>query len=183
MKLIEIIIIALSLAMDAFAVSVCKGLSMKEINYKKGIIIALYFGIFQSIMPLLGYIFCHYISGTDKIDHYIVFILLFIIGISMIKESLENKVLSDKIDIKNMLILSIATSIDAWAIGITFSLLSVDIIHSSIIIGVITFILSFIGVIFGNKIGNKYGSKAEMIGGIILILMGLEILLEHLGYF
>lgn len=183
MKLIEIIIIAFSLAMDAFAISVCKGLSMKKIDVKKGMIIASYFGIFQAIMPLFGYIFCSYINGIDKFDHYISFILLAIIGISMIKESLESKELNDNIDIKTMIILSIATSIDALAIGITFSLLSVNIIYSIIIIGIITFILSFIGVIFGNKVGNKYSSIAEIIGGIILIIMGVEILFDHLGYF
>ncbi len=183
MKLIEIIIIAFSLAFDAFAISVCKGLSMKKSNTKNGLIIASYFGVFQAIMPLFGYIFCSYIKNIDTIDHYISCILLTMIGISMIKESLEKKELDDSIDIKTMLILSIATSIDALAIGITFSLLSVNIFYSIIIIGIITFILSFLGVIFGNKIGNKYSNIAEIIGGITLILMGLEILFDHLGYF
>ena len=181
MKLIEIIIIAISLAMDAFAVSISKGLSLKKTSYKSAFIIALYFGIFQTLMPIIGYIFCYYINGVTKIDHFVSLILLSIIGISMIKESYEPKEIDNSTEFKNMLILSIATSIDALAIGITFAFLSVNIIYSVVLIGIITFILSFIGVIIGNKIGNIYGNIAEIIGGIILILMGIKIFLEHIG--
>lgn len=183
MTFIEIIIIAISLAMDAFAISICKGLSMKKIEFRNALIVSSYFGIFQSLMPLFGYIFCYYIDGITRIDHFVSLILLSIIGISMIYESSSNKEIDDNFDFKTMFILAIATSIDALAIGITFAFLSVNIFKSIIIIGIITFILSFIGVLIGNKFGNKYSNVAELVGGIILILMGIKILFEHLGFF
>ncbi len=186
MSIFEIIFIAVGLAMDAFAVAICKGLSMKKIDYKKAIIIALYFGLFQTLMPVLGYFLgSSFTNVVEKIDHWIAFILLSIIGINMIKESTskEEEKRNDKVDIKTMLLLAIATSIDALAVGITFAFFKVNILLSVIIIGIITFIISFLGVIIGNKFGDKFQNKAELFGGIILILIGLKILLEHLKIF
>lgn len=184
MSVLEVILISIGLAMDAFAVSICKGLSMKKINWKKAIIIALYFGLFQAIMPILGYLLgIKFESLVTSIDHWIAFVLLAVIGIDMIKNSFDNEVKkrNDKVDFKTMLILSIATSIDALAVGITFAFLNVNLIHAVCFIGIITFILSVLGVKIGNKFGDKFQNKAEMFGGIVLILMGIKILLEHLG--
>ena len=184
MKLYEIILIGVGLAMDAFAVSICKGLSMKKINWKSTLIIAIYFGIFQAIMPVFGYLLGSSFSViVQKIDHWIAFILLTIIGGNMIKESKDDEAekRNDKVDFKTMILLAIATSIDALTVGITFAFFEVNIIVSISIIGLITFILSFLGVIIGNKFGDKFQNKAEFTGGVILIFMGLKILLEHLG--
>lgn len=184
MKLFEIVLIAFGLAMDAFAVSVCKGISMKKIDYKKAIIIGLYFGIFQGLMPVIGYLFgINFQALISNIDHWIAFILLAIIGGKMISEAFgdDSDEINDDLSIKTMLILAIATSIDALAIGITFAFLNVNIITSSLIIGIITFILSVIGVKIGARFGDKFGKRAEIIGGIILILIGVKILFEHLG--
>ena len=171
MRLYEIIIIAVSLAMDTFTVSVCKGITMKNISYKSAIVVSLYFGLFQSLMPLIGYLFGFSFDNISKIDHFVAFVLLFGIGSSMILESSDNEKLDNKIDFKTMIPLAIATSIDALAVGITFAFLKVN----------ITFLISFIGVLIGNKFGNKYGNIAERIGGILLILMGIRILFTHLG--
>ena len=184
MELFEIILIGIGLAMDAFAVSICKGLSMQKINLKNSIIIALYFGLFQAIMPALGFFLGSAFSTfVVQVDHWIAFILLAIIGGNMIKESkddeLEKK--NDKVNFKTMSILALATSIDAFAIGVTFAFFEVNLIISITIIGLITFILSFLGVIIGNRFGDKFQNKAELVGGIILIIIGLKILLEHLG--
>ncbi len=184
MKFLEIFLIGIGLAMDAFAVSICKGLSMKKINYKKTIIIALYFGIFQAIMPVIGYFLgTTFESLVTQIDHWIAFILLGIIGINMIKEafSKESENCNDKVDFKTMILLAIATSIDALAVGITFAFLKTEILSAVTMIGIITFILSLIGVKIGNKFGDKHEKNAEILGGIILILMGIKILIEHLG--
>ena len=166
MGTIEILLISIGLAMDAFAVSICKGLSIKKMNWKNAIIIGMYFGIFQAGMPILGY----FLGSTferfiTNIDHWIAFSLLTGIGFDMLKEafSKESEHSNDKVDFKTMIILSIATSIDALAIGI------------------ITFLMSVIGVKIGNKFGDKYERKAEIMGGVILILLGIKILLEHLG--
>lgn len=183
MSFVEIFIIAIALGMDSFAVAICKGLSMKKMNWKKAITIGLYFGGFQALMPLvgygLGYNFNHIVTS---IDHWLAFILLGAIGINMIKEAInkESENWNDDVDFKTMLILAVATSIDALAIGITFAFLKVDLILSIIIIGIVAFLLSVIGVKIGNRFGNKYEKKAELIGGIILILIGIKILLEHL---
>ena len=185
MNLFEIILIGIGLSMDAFAVSICKGLSINKINYKNTIIIALYFGIFQALMPLIGYFlgttFQEFISS---IDHWIAFFLLAIIGGNMIKESFDNesKTANDKIDFKTMLFLAIATSIDALAVGITLAVLQINITFAVSIIGMITFIISILGVKIGNKFGNIFQNKTKLLGGIILILIGLKILFEHLGY-
>jgi len=184
MGIFEIILIGISLSMDAFAASVCKGLSIKKNTYKTNVIIALYFGIFQAVMPLIGYLLASTFQNIlFKIDHWIAFVLLSIIGIKMIIDSFDTS--KEKIDaeigFKSMLILSIATSIDALAIGITFAFFEINILLTVIIIGIITFLLSFIGVKIGNKFGIKFQNKAEILGGIILILIGTKILLEHLG--
>lgn len=186
MTLFEIILIALGLAMDALAVSICKGLSMRSFNLKNSLIIGSYFGIFQALMPLLGYLLGTTFSElVVSIDHWIAFILLSIIGLKMINDSLksENNDKNDKLDMKTMIGLAIATSIDALAIGITLAFFKISILKVILIIGFITFTISFIGVIIGNKFGDKFQGKAEIIGGGILVLIGLKILLEHLGIF
>lgn len=184
MGAIEILLISIGLAMDAFAVSVCKGLAMKKMSWKKAIIIGLYFGAFQAIMPTIGFsLGTAFERFITNVDHWVAFILLVGIGINMVKEAFdkesENK--SDNVDVKTMLVLSIATSIDALAIGITFACLKIHIVMPVITIGLITFIISVIGVKIGNRFGNKYEKKAEIMGGVILILLGIKILLEHLG--
>lgn len=189
MGLIELFFLAVGLSMDAFAVAVCKGLSMRKVTLKNAGIVGLYFGGFQAGMPLIGYFlglqFKDYIMS---IDHWIAFGLLVYLGIRMIQESLDKDddvepIQSEKelLSFKNMSILAIATSIDALAVGITLAFLQVDIVPAVTFIGIITFALSMIGVKIGNVFGTKYKSKAEFVGGAILILMGIKILLEHLG--
>ena len=169
--------------MDAFAVSICKGLSMPRMKWKNAIIIGLYFGYFQALMPALGYLLgVNFQDRISNIDHWVAFILLAVIGINMIKEAIskDNDVHNDSIKFKDMIVLAIATSIDALAIGITFAFLNVNLILAISLIGVITFIISVLGVKVGNIFGDKYEKKAEFAGGIILILLGIKILLEHL---
>lgn len=184
MDFVSLFILAVGLSMDAFAVSVCKGLALKNITPKKACIVGLWFGGFQALMPFIGYLlgsrFKQYITS---VDHWIAFILLGIIGGTMIKEALskDEDEADDSLDIKTMFLLAVATSIDALAVGVTFAFLHVDIIPAVSFIGIITFILSAIGVKVGNVFGTKYKSKAELAGGIILIGIGLKILLEHLG--
>lgn len=185
MGIIEILLIGIGLAMDAFAVAVCKGLSMKKFAWKKGVIVGLYFGIFQGGMPVIGYLLGNsFESIITEIDHWIAFILLGFIGLNMLKEALskDKESSNDLVDFKTMLPLAIATSIDALAVGITFAFLKVNILVASLVIGFTTFIMSFIGSKIGNKFGSKYEKKAQFIGGIILIFMGLKILIEHLGF-
>ena len=184
MGAIEILLISIGLAMDAFAVSVCKGLAMKKMSWKKAIIIGLYFGIFQAVMPVIGYFLgTTFERFITNVDHWVAFILLVGIGINMVKEAFdkESENRNDNVDMKTMLVLSIATSIDALAIGITFACLKIHIVMPVITIGLITFIISVIGVKIGNQFGDKYGKKAEIMGGVILILLGIKIVLEHLG--
>lgn len=184
MGLVELIVLSIGLAMDAFAVAICKGLSMTKMKWKNAIIIAAYFGVFQALMPILGFLLgINFQNKITKIDHWIAFILLLGIGVNMITEALSNEKeeSNDSIKFKDMLILAIATSIDALAVGITFAFLKVNIILSSSLIGIITFIISMIGVKIGNVFGDRYKQKAELSGGIILILLGVKILLEHLG--
>ena len=183
MGLTEITILSIGLSMDAFAVAMCKGLSMRKMSWKKAIVIAWYFGIFQAVMPLIGYgLGIKFQQSIANIDHWIAFILLTIIGINMLKE-IWSKVESesnDNIDFKSMIVLAIATSIDALAIGITFAFLKCNIVFSVTCIGIITFLLSLIGVKIGNIFGAKYEKKAQLVGGLILILLGIKILVEHL---
>ena len=183
MGIIETSLIALGLAMDAFSVAICKGLSMKKLEIKKAVIIGLYFGIFQGIMPVLGFLLGGTVAETiEKYDHWIAFVLLAIIGINMIREAFdEDEEVTDKVDFKSMIWLAIATSIDALTVGVTFSFLNVNIWFAALLIAIITCILSILGVMIGNKFGCKYKSKAEVAGGIVLILMGIKILIEHLG--
>lgn len=183
MELVEIVLISVALGMDAFAVAVCKGLSMSKMNWKKAIIIALYFGGFQALMPMIGFFLgSRFEAIVTSIDHWIAFILLFIIGGNMIKEAFDKTCenCNDDVRFKTMLMLAIATSIDALAVGITFAFLKVNLILAVSLIGFITFCLSVIGVKIGNQFGDKYEKKAELAGGCILILMGFKILLEHL---
>ena len=181
MTILQLIILAVGLSMDAFAVSICKGLELKDINYNKSIKIALYFGLFQGLMPLIGYLLGNIFKDVIiNLDHWLAFGLLSFIGINLIKDSNTEIEINDKIDFKSMILLSIATSIDALAVGITLSVLKINIIISVLIITIITFINCFIGTILGNKLGNKISKSAKIIGGIILIITGLKILIEHL---
>lgn len=184
MTIIEIILIAIGLSMDAFAVAIIKGLSMPKMSYKKAMIIAFYFGIFQGIMPLIGYFLgTAFYDLVESIDHWIAFILLAVIGINMIRESFQddNDNINDKTDFKTMILLAIATSIDALAVGISLAMVrNINIFVVVTIIAIITFTLSLIGVKIGNLFGDKFNNKAELIGGCILIIIGLKILLEHL---
>lgn len=184
MGFVELFAIAVGLSMDAFAVAVCKGLSFKKTTVKNTVTVALWFGFFQAAMPLVGYFlgigFKDYITA---IDHYVTFILLGLIGANMIKESFGKD--SDKSDadisFRAMLPLAVATSIDALAVGITFSFNNAKIVPAVSLIGIVTFLLSALGVKIGNVFGIKYKSKAELIGGIILIAIGVKILIEHLS--
>lgn len=185
MDLIELFLIAVGLSMDAFAVSVCKGLAMPKCTFKKAAIVGLWFGGFQALMPAIGYILGAQFQETiASIDHWIAFILLALIGGNMIHEALDNdeEEADASLDVKTMFLLAVATSIDALAIGITFAFLKVNIIPAVCFIGIVTFIISFAGVKIGNVFGARYKNKAEIVGGIILILLGLKILLEHLGF-
>lgn len=184
MGIIELFILAVGLSMDAFAVSVCKGLSLGKIKIKHMCIAGLWFGGFQALMPLIGYFLGSSFSElVAKYDHWIAFVLLALIGGNMIKEALgkEEDSMDDSMGFKTMLLLAIATSIDALAVGVTFAFLDVSIIPAISFIGVVTFVLSAIGVKAGSLFGYKYKSKAELCGGIILILLGIKILLEGVG--
>jgi len=185
MGIAELFLIAVGLSMDAFAVSVCKGLAMKRCTWGKAGIIGAYFGVFQAGMPLAGYFLGVWFRDViTSIDHWIAFVLLGIIGGNMIREALggeECDGADESLDVRTMLGLAVATSIDALAVGVTFAFLKVNIVPAVCFIGVITFILSVSGVKIGNIFGTRYQAKAEILGGIILILMGIKILLEHLG--
>lgn len=181
MGLWELFVIAVGLSMDAFSVAVCKGLSVCQIKKKQVVTVGLYFGIFQGGMPLIGYLLGTGFRDTiQSIDHWIAFILLSLTGINMIRESGgEAENLDACFGFKTMLPLAVATSIDALAVGVTFAFLKVEIVPAVCFIGVVTFVLSCIGVIIGNRFGCKYKSKAELAGGIVLILMGIKILADH----
>ena len=182
--MIEIVLIAVALAMDAFAVSVCKGLAMQRITLKKAAIVGLWFGGFQALMLALGYFLGRtFADRIEAVDHWVAFILLAIIGANMIKESLdkdEEKV-DASLDVKTMFVMAAATSIDALAVGVTFALEGQNIVFSAAAIGIITFIISALGVKIGSVFGTKYKSKAEFVGGVVLVGIGLKILLEGIG--
>lgn len=183
MSILEIFLIGVGLSMDAFAVSICKGLAMKKIDMKKLCIVGLWFGGFQALMPVIGFFLgMQFKDRISSIDHWIAFILLGIIGVNMIREAIKNneEETDDSLKFTTMLLLAIATSIDALAVGVTFAFLNVKIALAVSIIGVTTFVLSAIGVKIGHVFGEKYKSKAELAGGIILILLGVKILIEHL---
>lgn len=200
MSLFELFFISVGLSMDAFAVSVCTGLSMRKASLNKSLTVGLYFGIFQAVMPLIGYLMgAQFADSIVSFDHWIAFLLLCFIGGKMIKDGLTKEgcpdveggcTIKDKVcpnteevplEFKKMLPLAIATSIDALAVGISFAFLKVNIVPAVSFIGVITLLLSMSGVKIGNVFGSKFKSKAELAGGIILILIGTKILLEHTG--
>ena len=180
----ELLLIAIGLSMDAFAVSICKGLSVKKIGAKHVLTAGLYFGGFQAIMPMLGFLIgFKFERFIVSVDHWVAFVLLALIGGNMIKEALsdDEESLDGSFSPKTMLPLAVATSIDALVVGISFAFLGVDIVMAASLIGVTTFVISGAGIVVGNVFGAKYKNKAEIAGGVILILIGLKILLEHLG--
>ena len=183
MSILELFILAVGLSMDAFAVSVCKGLSLGKIKPKHMCIAGAWFGGFQALMPLIGYFLGSFFAEMiEKYDHWVAFVLLAIIGGNMIKESFgKDEKVDSSMDVKSMLLLAIATSIDALAVGVTFAFLQVQIVPAVSFIGVITFIFSAVGVKIGILFGTKYKSKAELFGGIVLVLIGIKILLEGIG--
>ncbi len=186
MSFAELMLVAVGLSMDAFAVAICRGLEMRKIHYRQALLIALFFGGFQALMPLLGYLlgagFAHYISNFD---HWIAFVLLGFIGGKMIWEAArgEDEGGVEVLNLKMLAIMAVATSIDALAVGIAFAFPSfqMNIFAAVSTIGLTTFFLSFLGVCAGNRFGARYKTKAEIVGGVVLILVGLKILLEHLG--
>jgi len=184
MGFFELFFIAVGLSMDAFAVAVCRGLGMKKLNMKQGAVVALFFGGFQGLMPLIGWAlgrqFEQYIVS---IDHWIAFVLLGYIGGKMIWDAFhdDGDEVSSEFDIKQLFLMAVATSIDALAVGITFAFLHVSIVPAVLLIGFTTFVLSLIGVWLGHRFGSKYKNKATFAGGLVLCIIGLKILLEHLG--
>ncbi|MBR5429526.1 MAG: manganese efflux pump [Firmicutes bacterium] len=183
MNLAELFILAVGLAMDAFAVSVCKGLALPRITLKQALIVGLWFGGFQALMPLLGYAlgsqFAAYIAS---VDHWIAFVLLALIGGNMIRESRGEADAADaSLGFRTMFVMAVATSIDALAVGVTFAFLTVRVLPAVCLIGAVTLILSMLGVELGNVFGSRWRARAELAGGVILILLGVKILLEHLG--
>ena len=186
MSLMELFLIAVGLSMDAFAVSVCKGLSVRKATVKHALCVGLYFGGFQALMPLIGYLLgTQFESVITSVDHWIAFGLLAFIGGNKIREALsrEEEKLDDSFSFRTMMTLAVATSIDALAMGVTFAFLRVDIVPAVLLIGATTFVLSAVGLKVGNVFGAKYKARAELFGGVVLVLMGLKILLEHLGVF
>lgn len=192
MGLVELVLLAIGLSMDAFAVSICKGLGMKKINLKVAVVLGLFFGGFQAGMPVIGWALGSQFMGIiGPIDHWIAFILLAFIGGKMLWEAFTEDEDEDedegdgkdaeKIDLGEYLILAIATSIDALAVGISFAALSVDIMPAVSLIGITTFIFSVAGVAIGHTFGARYEKPATIVGGVVLIFIGLKILLEHLG--
>lgn len=185
---IELVLLSVGLAMDAFAVAICKGLAMSRVNVKQCLVIALFFGGFQAGMPVLGWLLGSTFANKIKmVDHWIAFLLLGYIGVKMISDGIkewkeETKVeeMDPPLDLKELLILAVATSIDALAVGITFSFLEVAIATAAAVIGIITFVISAGGVYVGNIFGERYKTKAQITGGVILVILGLRILITHL---
>ena len=186
MDLLTLFLLAVGLSMDAFAVSICKGLAMKKITFKQAAIVGLWFGGFQALMPTLGFFLgTTFADLVNAVADWIAFALLALIGANMIKEALskEEEEADASLSFKKMFILAVATSIDAFAVGVSFAFMEIGtmIIPAVLFIGIITFILSMIGVKVGNVFGTKYKSKAEFADGVILILLGVKIILEHFG--
>jgi putative Mn2+ efflux pump MntP len=184
MTFVELLLIAIGLSMDAFSVSICKGLTTKKFSWRMALLCGLWFGFFQALMPVIGYFLgAQFQELIEAYDHWIAFGLLFLIGANMIREALSKKEESANgdLDVKTMFLLAIATSIDALAVGVSFACIQVKLWSSVLIIGITTFLFSVLGVKIGNVFGSKYEKSAGIIGGIILILIGLKILLEHLG--
>ena len=188
MGVVELFLLAVGLSMDAFAVAVCQGLCMPKLNLRHGAVIALFFGGFQALMPLLGWVLgSQFASYIQNIDHLVAFVLLALIGGNMIREAMSPEdgetacAVDYRLDYKQLFLMAIATSIDALAVGVTFAFLRVKIVPAVTLIGCTTFCLSLVGVVVGNFFGVRYKRRAELTGGIILVLLGLKILLEHLG--
>ena len=186
MKLWELFLIGVGLSMDAFAVSICKGLSVPRATPRHALTAGLYFGGFQALMPLVGYLLGSRLESLiTSVDHWIAFLLLGFIGFNMVRESRseeeDDEEVSNSFGFRAMLPLAVATSIDALAVGITFAFLRVEILPAIALIGVTTFVFSAAGVLAGNTLGCRFQARAQLLGGIVLILMGLKILLEHLG--
>ena len=183
MSLLELFIVAVGLAMDAFAVSVCKGLSAAKVKLRHAACAGLWFGAFQALMPLIGWLLgVRFQAAIERFDHWIAFILLALLGINMIREAFGEEECADcSFCWRAMLPMALATSIDALAVGVTFAFLQVNILPAVSFIGVITFVLSMVGIRLGNIFGAKYKSTAELVGGIVLIAMGTKILIEHLA--
>ena len=188
MGFVELFLVAVGLSMDAFAVSVCKGLCMKRLDVRQGVVIALFFGGFQALMPLAGWaVGTQFEQYITPVDHWIAFVLLAFIGGKMLWDAFrggEDELscpADGKLDLRELVMLSVATSIDALAVGITFAFLRVDIVSSVALIGATTFVLSLAGVAVGHRFGARYEKAATVVGGVVLILIGAKILLEHLG--
>ena len=185
MEFWEILVLCIGLSMDAFAVSICKGLSVPKLQAKHCLICGVYFGGFQALMPLIGWALgIRFQSMITNIDHWIAFVLLAVIGANMIQESFskEEECPDASFGFKTMLTLAVATSIDALAVGVTFAFLNVSIVPAVLLIGATTFVCSAVGVKIGNVFGNRFQSKAEFLGGLVLIAIGLKILIEHLFF-
>ena len=183
MRVLELLMIAVGLSMDAFAVSVCKGLSVRRLRPGHAVLAGLYFGGFQFLMPVLGWLLGYRFEALiTSVDHWIAFVLLALIGANMVRESFSGaEKMDDDFSFRAMLPLAVATSIDALAVGVTFACLEVQILPAASLIGVTTFLLSMLGVCFGHIFGARWKSWSERAGGVILILIGLKIMLEHLG--
>lgn len=184
MNLFSVFLVGLGLSMDAFAAAICKGLAIKKNFLEKSLVIALFFGVFQGLMPYIGYLLGSiFAEKLQAIDHWIAFILLGIIGINMIREARDKTcpIEEDRLDIKNLFVLAVATSIDALAVGVSFAFLEIKISLAVLVIGLTTFAISFVGVQIGKFFGIALKDKAQITGGIILILLGVKILAQHLG--
>lgn len=187
MGIFELLLVAVGLSMDAFAVAVCKGLGMKRLNMRTAAVLALFFGGFQALMPLVGWLLgSQFMWLIEPVDHWVAFVLLVFIGAKMLWEALHDDEDCDcedtsRIDLREYLMLAIATSIDALAVGISFAALSVDIVPAVSLIGLVTFALTLVGVAVGHFFGSRYERPASIAGGVVLILIGVKILLEHLG--
>ena len=184
MDLLSVLLIAVGLAMDAFAVAICKGLAMKRPGIRQILIVGIWFGVFQALMPVIGYYLgSSFYSYIKDYDHWIAFILLALIGVNMIREAIsdEEEGVDASTGFRTMLVLAVATSIDALAVGISLAMTGDDIMTSAVVIGVVTFLISASGVKIGSLFGDRFGKKAELVGGVILILIGLRVLLDHLG--
>lgn len=188
MLLIDLFLIGVGLSMDAFAVAICKGLGMHRVNWRHSFVIALFFGGFQALMPLIGYFLgSQFASSVEPVDHWIAFALLAFIGGKMLWDAFHEddgeqvQQEADKLDLKELLMLAVATSIDALAVGISFAFLEVNIWEAIVVIGLTTFALSLVGVCVGNRFGVRYEKPSTVVGGVVLILIGLKILVEHLG--
>ena len=187
MGLIELFLVGIGLSMDAFAVAICQGLATRRINWHHAFVTALFFGGFQALMPTLGWLLgSQFADVIQSVDHWVAFVLLVLIGGNMVRESLGGEedaedVSGGTLDLRRLTVLAVATSIDALAVGITFAFLDVQIAPAASLIGMMTFTITLIGVAVGNFFGTRYKRRAELTGGAILILLGLKILLEHLG--